>query len=331
MKTGAKVLIGCLAAPFVLVLLLALSVLSMKLVPMEASRPEAARLEQPLPETSTLVTEEQLAAEGLVAAAAAPAGPVLTVQMHLEEGAFTIVPAPAGTPIKVEGDYDSGAYELIQKMEGVGTDAPVYTLTFRPKYTMLRRLLSQGFVELEDGMNPLKIHLPKGVPMKLNARILKCESDIDLGGLALSGATLDLSMGEHEVRASRPNPIEMGELVITMGMGEFRTGSLGNLRAGSITFHGKMGENDIDLGSRLLRDTKVYARMRMGEMRVGLPSNAKIKSRSSVFMGDSRGMPEGGWVREEGEPEPEFSLDVDASATMGELRFEKIPPDDREL
>lgn len=336
MKTGAKVLVGCLAAPFVLVLLLALSVLSFRLVPMAESRPEKANLEQNLPgnrgpdsgpaDAGTVITESQLAAEGLVPAEKAPTGPVLQVNMLLEEGSFTIVPAAAGTPIRIEGDYDSGAYELKQNLEGAGTDTPVYTVSFRPRYSMLRRILSHGGVHMGDGMNPITIHVPRGVPISLNARILKGESRLDLGGLALTKVQLDVSMGEHSIEANQPNPVEMESFVLNTGMGEFRSTSLGNLRAGEITVHGKMGEVGLDLGDTIHRDTKVYARMKMGEMRIGVPTDARLKSRTSVFLGDSQGPSDDpGEAEEESteEPEPKFQLDVDASASMGELRLQR--------
>ena len=316
MRTGAKVFLGCLAAPFVLVLLLGILALIYRSLPMPPVERGAADLEQPL--DSPAVTEAQLSAEGLAAGSGVPAGQPLSVTLRMEEGDFTIKPAPPGTGIRVEGDYDKGTYELHQELD-TSSGAPVYTLSFKPRYSMMRRLLSHGFVKIDESLNRLTVHLPRDLPMDLRASIRKGASRMELGGLALTSAVIDLEMGEHEVSVGEPNPLEMSSLELNVGMGEINLRDLGNLRASGLTVWGKMGEVGVDLGSRIARDTKLITRMRMGEMTLGLPTQARVTTRTSVFLGEASGANQDeGRVEESG-----FELQVQAGVTMGELRIHR--------
>ncbi|HET9481298.1 MAG TPA: hypothetical protein VFP98_06030, partial [Candidatus Polarisedimenticolia bacterium] len=285
-----KILVGCLAAPFVLLLVAVVLVLAFRAMPMESSEKARAALQQPM-EPPPGVSVEQLAAEGLDVAVAIPAGAAVPVHMKLEEGNFTVRPGPAGGGIRVEGDYDKGTFELSQEMTTDSSGKPLYKLSFRPRYSMMRRLLSHGFLRIDDNTNVLTIYLPRGMPMALTARVLKGASRLELGGLALQSANLDLSMGEHEVRVSEPNPIAMDTMELNAGMGEVSLFSLGNLRAGSITVWGKMGEIDVDLGDEVLRDTTLFTKMRMGEMTVGLPRSARVQARTQIFLAEGDDIP----------------------------------------
>src|SRR5678815_485515 len=158
-------------------------------------REEAANLEQSV----AGVTEAQLASEGLEPGKAAPMGRPLPVGIVLEEGNFTIEAGPAGSSIRVEGDYDAGAYELKQELAKDGSGQPHYTLSFRSRRSMFHRLLTEGGVHIDKNDNRISIFLPRGIPIALDARIRIGTSHLNLGGLALSNASLDLSMGEHTI------------------------------------------------------------------------------------------------------------------------------------
>ena len=135
MRTPIKILLGCLAAPFVLVALLLTLMLIFRAAGSPGHKEEMANLEQPLP----TVTPEQLAAEGLTQGSGVPAGSAVSITLRLEEGNFTVKAGPAGSGVKVEGNYDAGAYELKQEFKQDVSGAPAYYLSFRPRYSVLRR------------------------------------------------------------------------------------------------------------------------------------------------------------------------------------------------
>jgi len=99
-------------------------------------------------------------------------------------------------------------------------------------------------------------------------------------------------------------------------MGESRVENVGNFRAGDIEIWGKMGEVNIDLGQKIERDTKLVTRMRFGEMQLRVPHDARVKGRTSVFLGGTRGMK----TNDEG---TSFLLDVDSSASFGEVKYHR--------
>jgi len=242
------------------------------------------------------------------------------VKVHLEEGAFTIRPAPAGTSISVEGDYDRAVYDLKTELTRDSDGNPSYSISFLPKYSMLRRILSQGVIEIDDATNHLTIHIPRDLPIDLDMKISKAESRLFLGGLALTNARLDLSMGEHRIVADEPNPLEMGTLDLDVGMGEVRMEGIGLLRPGTINLAGGMGEVRLDLGREISRDTTVTARMRMGEMSIGLPRRARVDARSTVWLGEASGSARD--ARYDDDPDLP-TLTIRGSVTMGELKYQR--------
>jgi hypothetical protein len=315
MKRAPKILLGCLALPFVVIFALALLAVVFRAAGSPGHREETANLEQPLTSTST---PGQLAAEGLVTGGGPPSGQTVGVNIWLEEGNFTIKAGPAGSAARVEGNYDAGAYELKQELKQDASGAPAYYLSFRPRYSMLRRMLSEGGVHIDDDDNKITIYLPRGVPMALNTRASKGKTDLQLGGLTLEKASLELRMGEHHISVDEANPMEMSSLEIHAGMGELRFKDLGNLRAETITMFSKMGEVDVDLGDKIHRDTKMYVSHKMGQLTVGLPRGARVRAHATSFLGPPVDNP----TTVEGEATGPL-LDITAGMTMGELRFHK--------
>jgi len=311
MKAGCqKWLIGCIAVPCILLVLFAITVLVVRMQGAPEHRMEKANLEQPI----AALTSGQLAAEGLTGGAAGPATGTLGVRIRLTEGHFIIKPGPPGGSIRVEGDYDAGAYDLVQKADTSNPDAPTYELSFEPKYSWLRRILTEGGVHVDDDQNPLTIWLPAGTPMDLDLHVAVGKSEVDLGGLSLRRASLDMRMGEHTLRVPQLNPLEMEQVTLRGRMGEMRLHDLGNLRAGVIDIWGRMGEMRIDIGP-IAKDTKINSRFMMGAVRISVPQGVRVKSSSSVFLGESQGLQE-----DPNGPDSGPLLEIQSDATMGEIR-----------
>lgn len=314
MKTFLKFLAGCIAIPIALVLILVVVALVFRMAGAPEHRPETASIEQRLEP----VTIGQLQAEGL-ATPGAPLGKPIPVHILMEEGNFTIRPGPPGSAIRVEGDYDAGVYELKQEVGREDDGTPSYRLSFRPRYSLFRRIAAEGLVNIDEDDNRMTVWLPQGLPMALDGRFSKGKTTMELGGLAIERARLDLKMGEHSLSVSEPNALEMSSFEVSAGMGEINLTQLGNLRSQSLTIFARMGEANIDFGETISRDTKMYTRMRMGEMSVSLPSEARVRARTSAFLGESNGSPN--------DPDRDaagrFALDLDASVSFGEIRYHR--------
>src|SRR5206468_3090115 len=211
-----KVAVGCVVVPIVLGIVLVLTGLALRKASPTTHRDEVAALEQPI---AGGVTVEQLASEGMQAGGDATGGRALPVDLALEEGNFTVTAGPPGSSIRVEGDYDAGAYDLKQEMSRDAGNRPHYKLSFRPRYSMFHRLLTEGGVHIDEDDNKLTVYLPRGIPMALEMQVSKGSSHLQLGGLALTSARIDLSMGEHAVTVEEPNPVEMSSLQLNASMG----------------------------------------------------------------------------------------------------------------
>lgn len=316
MRTGHKILFGCLAAPFLLVFLLAFLVIVFRASPI----PEGESVSVSQTDPIGGITPEMLAAEGFTLDPSRPAARPVPVRLNLEEGAFTIRQAPPGTPLHVEGDYDSALYDLTTTLERDDEGHPSYSITFLPKYTLLRRILTDGIVEIDDTENHLTVYIPRDLPIELDVRIAKAESRLFLGGLALTSARFQMKMGSHRILVEEPNPIEMESLVLDSSMGEVRTEGLGLLRSATITVSGGMGEVNVDLGREISRDTTIQARMRMGEMTLGLPRRARVDAATSVWIGESSGNPKDS--RYDDDPDLP-TITVRGGVTLGELRLQR--------
>ena len=316
MKPGCqKLLIGCIAVPCILLVLLAICVVVFRMMGAPEHRIEPAQLEQPV----AALTSGQLAAEGLTPGQGAPPAGVVSVRITLTEGFFTIKPGPPGSNIKVEGNYDAGSYDLVQKSDTSNPSAPTYELTFKPKYSWLRRIFTEGGVRIdEDDMEPLVIWLPAGLPMDLNAKVSVGKSEIDLAGLSLHGLNLDVSMGEHKVHMAQPNAVEMSNAVLRGRMGELRLNDLGNLRASTIDIWGRMGEMRLDTGA-ITKDTKITSHFRMGSLRFMVPRSVRTKSSSSVFLGDAGE----GFQDDPNAPDSGPLLEITSQTTMGDVRVSR--------
>jgi len=311
MKTFLRIALGCLVLPIAIGLVLIIAGVAMRQAGPPEHRDETASLEQSLPG----VTLGQLQSEGL--AAGAPSGRAVAVDLLLEEGNFTVLAGPPGSSIRVEGAYDAGAYELKQEMTRDGSGHPSYSLSFRPRWSMFRRMMTEGGVHLDKDDNKITVYLPRGVPIALNAQASKGTSDLRLGGLALQAVTLDLSMGEHSLSVDELNPLQMDRMEARASMGETHLKGLGNLRAGEIELWGKMGEFVIDMGERIDRDTKLVARMRFGEMSLHVPPDARVKSHTSVFLADANGKLSDDTAR------TGHLLEIDSAASFGEVNYQR--------
>jgi hypothetical protein len=307
-KVFKRVLIGCLGLVVLVIVGLAVTAgILVALGPPPSQPGQPASIQEPLAADRPLPVEP---APGEVPLPAA-AGSRVAVSIDLEEGEFDVRPGQPGAGIRVEGEYDAGIYELRHETTGEG-DARQVRISFRPRYTLLRRLLTIG---AKEPPNRLTVFLPPDVAMDLRCRISKGESRIDLGGLPLAGLDLDLTMGDHTVRIDEPNPLSMDRLRLRVAMGEFDAVRLGNARFREARIEGSMGEFDIDLGGSYVEDATVGARFRMGEARLIVPSDLNTEVTRSVFLGEAKGnrRPEGA------APRDAPRLRVAGSVTMGEF------------
>ena len=234
------------------------------------------------------------------------------VVLDLSMASFVVESGPPGQPIRVESDYDSARFELEQSYEADGDSGWVYRLRFGPKRSLL------GLFGFNYG-DEVRVILPRGVPMVLEAQISKGESELELGGLWLLEADLELGMGDHTVSFDDPLYAPMERFRLEGGMGSLRVDRLGNASPETVHVKHSMGELDLDLRGPWARDSDVTVRCGMGECSIRVPDDVAIRHQISFLMGEKRlrGLRD---LPEPGEGIPTMKLDV--AASMGQLSID---------
>jgi hypothetical protein len=234
------------------------------------------------------------------------------VVLDLSTGSFVVEAGPAGEPIRVEAYYDHSAFELEQGYESDGETGWTYRLSFKQR-GWLRMIIS------ESSDPAVTLILPRGSPMSLEASISKGESTLDLGGLWLLSADLELGMGEHDVRFNDPLASPMERFTVDGSMGAIGITRLGNASPSVVDVEHSMGELTVDLRGSWARDATVDARCGMGECSIRLPRDIPVDLASaSVTMG---GKNVGRMMRPEDAEPGSPVLHLSARASMGELRI----------
>jgi len=257
--------------------------------------------------------------EQMQQAGARGAAPVHLV-IDLEEGEFEIRPGPPGSQIRAEGNFDPRDYELSQETEeGPDGQPRKITLTFRRKVPLLFYLLRGGFND-DEHMHHLFIEIPEDLPIDLDLRISKGDSESEIGGLTLTGLKADLRMGEHDITVSRPINGHIERAEFSHRMGEVGLAGLGNLKAREFSIRGGMGELEADFDGEWAAGftTRVDVLFSMGECRIGVPESVRVSPDSTytMFLGDVRDLMNGAGPHDPNAP----TIEIHAAAKMGEFR-----------
>jgi len=212
----------------------------------------------------------------------------------------------------VEADYDSGSFDLSEHFdEGSNT----YRVDFGPRGGWFRLFHHQ----VDEGAE-VRVIVPRGQPIALEAKIGVGQSRIDLGGLWLTAVDLKLGPGEHRMEISEPLSKPLPRFDLDASMGETELRSLGNASPRETQIHQGVGEMTLDLTGAWQRDGRVEIDLGIGECSVRLPDDVAVKvERSSVGLGEARIR---GRDRETPFPEGTPTLTVRASGGIGELRID---------
>jgi hypothetical protein len=294
--------IGCLAVPIGLAIIIGLflygaqrfgqsgpqhPVPSAISVPMAAAPPPRPPAPSPggSPASGPAVAGKDLPEIGSPASGAKP----VHLTLSLSEGDFTIVPGPPGTDIKVDGLFDPKSYELTQTTEE-GGDGREIRIGFRRKTPFFFLLFGNQHPE-----NKLTITLPEGVPTALDLQLNKCESHVELGGLTLTDLQARLVMGDQNVNFERPVVGRLEHASMSLSMGDIKVRGLGNAHPADLQLQGSMGDIRVSFDGDWPEGGKIsaHARMSMGDFRVTIPRGVRVKSSSSMVLGDSRRMGRG--------------------------------------
>jgi hypothetical protein len=227
-----------------------------------------------------------------LAGAPALAGDPAVVTLDLAGADFTVRPGRAGGQVEVSGYQDRADFKVKRRSHTREDGVTVENVRVRPRHGF-SRFMKAVFTSatFEESRPELAVSIPSGSPMDLTLNVRRGESDVDLGGLSLSGLRVEMTSGEFRLAFSQPIEGSLESLRLRASRGEFDLEGLGNARARDLTFKGSAGEFHLDFDGDWSGTPEATAKIRasMGELNVKIPKDVRVagESRTRAFMGDS--------------------------------------------
>lgn len=181
---------------------------------------------------------------------------------------------------------------------------------------------------LGDSNGRLALELHPGVPTRLKVRAGASENRLELGGLSLT--SLDVATGASSTRISfeEANLNRIPEINLKAGAAEFRAEKLGNARFDRLSFVGGIGDVTLDFTGTWERDAEASIKMKLGELKLRLPSDLGIRiRRKSLFLAfDADGFTEVGDAYQTSNWEAaDVRLEIELDATLGSVEVDLVP------
>jgi hypothetical protein len=218
--------------------------------------------------------ETRLAQEIGSSPAGAPSERPGSVVLSLSSASVTVKAGPAGGPIRVESDFDPEVYWLEQSYEEDGAGGWIYRVDFHEK-TVLH--VSVVGIWLGKRSPEVRITLPRDVRLALDAQMRGGYLSLDLAGLALTTASVELDRGVLGVVVSEPLPVPIERLSLKGRIGTMQLLSLGNASPRELHVQHGLGAALVDLGGMWAADADVDFRAAMGNIELRLPRGVNIE------------------------------------------------------
>jgi hypothetical protein len=197
-----------------------------------------------------------------------------TIELDLAGGEFHIKPAAPGESLHVNATYDKQAYAFEESLKINDDDTWVYRVTFRQTQTGLLSILTGIFSDVDPRID---VYLPTDQPVALDLRLSKGGAEVELGGLWLTEADINMEMGGMALQVSEPLQAPMARMSASASMGGFAVSRLGNASPRVLDVEAKMGGMALDLQGNWVTDSDVSIRFAMGGAQVVLPDGVRFE------------------------------------------------------
>jgi hypothetical protein len=208
------------------------------------------------------------------------------VILELSQAGFTVKPARPGEPMRVEATFDKTSYELTESLDEADDGSWVYRVGFNQTGFGLIKSIKQAF----SGNEPeVHVWLPRDAEIALDVNIGQGAAEIELGGLWLTSAELEVNTGALDIDFREPTKRPMERLAIDGSMSAYAAGGLGNASPRQLVLGSTMGAMDVDLRGEWLADSDVTVRFSMSGASLRLPRDvtiAGVEGHSRVFEPD---------------------------------------------
>jgi hypothetical protein len=237
---------------------------------------------------------------------APPAGsPPGRIVLSLSSAAVTVKAGPAGGPIRVESNFDPDVHELEQNFEEADDGGWSYRLDFHEKKILHISVVS---IWLGKRSPEVMVEIPRGLPLALETKMEGGYLALDLAGLELSSASVELDRGVLGMIVSEPLATPMERLSVKGRIGTMVLRSLGNASPKELDIQHGLGAALVDLDGLWLRDAAVDFQVAFGEGELRLPEGVRIEGLESTFSQPA------------GEEIPKPTLSISTHFDVGDIR-----------
>ena len=196
------------------------------------------------------------------------------VVLSLSSAAVSVVSGPPGEPIRVEAEFDPDVFLLEQSYEEDSAGVWSYRVDFHEKKTLH---ISVFKIWIGKRSPEVRIVLPRDLPFALETRMDGGYLNLDLAGMSVASADVELVRGVLDLRVSEPLPAPMERLRVKSRIGTARLRSLGNASPRELQVTHGVGAVLVDLGGAWLANADVdfHVALARGELR--LPEGIRIE------------------------------------------------------
>lgn len=129
----------------------------------------------------------------------------------------------------------------------------------------------------ENVINEWDLELAEGMPLALDCELAACDADLDLGGLLLRRAKLELGGGHLVVDFAKPQEGRLERLELGCGAGNVVARRLGNAHARSILVDVGAGSCELDLSGEWKEDALVHVDSGAANVEIRVPRGLAVR------------------------------------------------------
>ena len=178
-------------------------------------------------------------------------------------------------------------------------------------------------IEFEgDDHGFLQLGLSPDVPTDLRLKVGAAQSEVELGGIPLTGLVYQTGASETKLNFGSVNPVQMKRLELAVGVAEFRATALGNARFEEFEFQGGLGDVELDFTGDWSRNASATIEMGLGTLTLVMPEDLGVRISKAGFLAalDAPGFTkvDGAW-QSPGWDSASHHLDVRLRAALGSI------------
>jgi hypothetical protein len=202
------------------------------------------------------------------------------VVLDLSSAMLTLEAGPPGAPIAVESSFDPEVYRLDQRCEYEPDGGWTYHLDFHERSLLHISVIS---IWLGKRSPEVRVEIPADLPIDLVARMEGGHLAIDLAGMAVRSAKVDLDRGVLGLTASDPLDSPMERLDVKGRVGTMQLLAIGNASPKRLEIRHGIGAALVNLDGRWRSDAEVGFQVAFGKGELQLPTGVRIEGIDKAF------------------------------------------------